>query len=946
MKRVLCLLLVLFLIPVNIGIISAAEKDYEMRFWGDDFESYNLGDIPAVYDDFYNSSAQKRHFDWSEVSNGIVVSGDASGKFVQMSHEGTDTVTYQLNKYTETSALRGDRDFQINFRVMPKNSEIQVRMQPFGVDGVYTSTVLQITNGKAISAKQQIADVNMNSWIDVSINIYLSKTQNEIFINGKSVYSGVYGNSDISGYRIRFESVITGNNSVLWDDFSLVSILHTESNLKKYEGVHPRLFYSADEFSALRDKAEDFPEDFTEYIKTADAIVSQGPTEYYHDDNNEELWMRAEGNNIRFLSFIYKLTGDPKYKNAATAMVAEAIKYPSWGREQYENKNLACSHMLVGISCYYDWLYHDLTAAERKAAVDIIKERADIIYKGGWWSKSYVMNHLWNSASGCFVSAMAIYDEYEGALLWAHTADRWYRNTFAYLSEDGGCHEGLMYWQYGLKFMEYYISLSKKFFNTDYSAHGYLQNTSQYAHNMFDQNGWKGVRFADFSDTYDIRAIGTLAWLNSLCRDTEQKKINQWFLNKYYNMLTPESRIDETFFNFYDKDGEYLKPDLAGYDTDVHLPDLGLMYMRNDWEGETSAVVAYRCGPVLGEKFQNINLSGYNPGASHVHNDINSPQIIVNGENLLGENIYGGYVTSAHNTLLVNGLGQLGDNGWQESFPQSADADPEILKVEKQQNIVYTVADGTEIYDAESTGLEKFQRHFIFIKPGILIMVDDIETRKGENIPIELRYFPEVQTFASKNGTLYSFKGKKVNYTINPIILSNSAVCKDAVIPVEVRKGRFWDKLLICVESEEDKLIQPTVISWAEKGKTPESVSLEVKDGKYYFKTSSQEILLDIENMSVKINEPVYSGLKVVNCSEGKKAEITVLNDSTKEEKILLAVAGYDEYDNLCGIVTNEITVLKSNESITYKTEPLYLNKATRYRAFAWKKGLTPVICQ
>src|SRR5690606_14304620 len=48
---------------------------------------------------------------------------------------------------------------------------------------------------------------------------------------------------------------------------------------------------------------------------------------------------------------------------------------------------------------------------------------------------------------------------------------------------------------------------------------------------------------------------------------------------------------------------------------------------------------------------------------------------------------------------------------------------------------------GAEAYNKEVTGLEKYRRHLIFIKPSTLIVVDDIAANRSSEM--ELQYFPE-----------------------------------------------------------------------------------------------------------------------------------------------------------------------------------------------------------
>ena len=418
-----------------VGIVGfCADENFCVQFWGDSFESYDFGQTPYAYPDFYNSSAQKRSHDWTDVSEGITVGADtidASNK-VACIKAASSVQSYTLSKYTDVDPLGGDRDFEISFKVKPGNGNIGVSLTQYGGYGG-TSAIFEIKSGNAWYGNNFISAVDGSEWISVRINIILSQLKREIYIGDKLAYACVGGSEEAMGYIVSFVSTPALDEEIMWDDFAFSEIsesheLPVAQTLSQYAGVHPRVFYSAQDFELMRSKAAGaFKDDFEYYIKKADELCRRGALEYWYDEELEELWMRNEGDNIRFLSLMYKLTGNPLYKSTATSMVDVAIGYPSWGRgETFENKDLACSHMLIGISCYYDWLYHDLTADEKTAALNIITERANLLNAGGWWSKSYLMNHLWINASACMTSAMSIYDEVPDALNWARSANKRY----------------------------------------------------------------------------------------------------------------------------------------------------------------------------------------------------------------------------------------------------------------------------------------------------------------------------------------------------------------------------------------------------------------------------------------------------------------------------------------------------------------------------------------
>ncbi len=128
----------------------------------------------------------------------------------------------------------------------------------------------------------------------------------------------------------------------------------------------------------------------------------------------------------------------------------------------------------------------------------------------------------------------------------------------------------------------------------------------------------------------------------------------------------------------------------------------------------------------LGWKFQKI-------GGGHCHPDINSFQIYAYGKWLA---IDPGYKkpkwTKNHNTILVNGLGQFGEGtAWfDRETVAKAKAKSTIIKAQTGADYDYVIGDADSIYP-ESAGLKKFYRHLIYIKPDVILIVDELEAERA-----------------------------------------------------------------------------------------------------------------------------------------------------------------------------------------------------------------------
>jgi len=130
---------------------------------------------------------------------------------------------------------------------------------------------------------------------------------------------------------------------------------------------------------------------------------------------------------------------------------------------------------------------------------------------------------------------------------------------------------------------------------------------------------------------------------------------------------------------------------LIGYDPTVpatpptelptlhHFDDIDIISARSDWSGEESLVV-FKCGPFIGHK--TVREFRYDPGGGHVHPDANHFVLFGAGQWLLRDDGYRWKRTGQHNTLLIDGRGQLGEgNQWiAGSVPLAAKSRPKIVK--------------------------------------------------------------------------------------------------------------------------------------------------------------------------------------------------------------------------------------------------------------------------
>ena len=274
-----------------------------------------------------------------------------------------------------------------------------------------------------------------------------------------------------------------------------------------------------------------------------------------------------------------------------------------------------------------------------------------------------------------------------------------------------------------------------------------------------------------------------------------------------------------------------------------HFDDLDIVAARSDWSGNESLVVL-KCGPFLGHKA--VQEFSYDPGGGHVHPDANHFVLFGAGGWLIRDDGYRSKWTGQHNTLLIDGRGQLGEGQqwFQGSQPLAVKARPRILRADSTPTLDHIVGDATEAYPAE-LGVERFQRHLLFLKPDVLVVADDIRLKKPKEL--ELRFHPEEQSMR-RDGEAFVFAGKSVTLRCEP--LNDGAVRVDAVpLAAQGRHGEEGQSLFAVRLVRTAALWRSVVaMSWAAAGQPVQNVVLESQGEVAVCRSGNQTISLNWSN--------------------------------------------------------------------------------------------------
>jgi hypothetical protein len=196
-----------------------------------------------------------------------------------------------------------------------------------------------------------------------------------------------------------------------------------------------------------------------------------------------------------------------------------------------------------------------------------------------------------------------------------------------------------------------------------------------------------------------------------------------------------------------------------------YFADLEILASRSDRKGNETLIVM-RSGPPFGVVGQAQHYT-HDVGLSHLHQDVNHITLFAGGQFMLVDDGYASRkLTVQHNTLLVNGIGQNYEGGaWSTNAVWPIpDPQPSLTVIESTTGHDYWVGVGASAYP-KTAGLQKFDRHVLFIKPNILVAIDDLAAAAPSTF--ELLWHPGAAVAASlvANQYLIAFKTNTVRAT-------------------------------------------------------------------------------------------------------------------------------------------------------------------------------------
>jgi hypothetical protein len=495
---------------------------------------------------------------------------------------------------------------------------------------------------------------------------------------------------------------------------------------------HPRLMLRPEEVSQLRraragsqkDRWDRLAAAAEEYLK---APLMPEPPPWTGGKWNAPEWRRNFQETVKAvetaetLAFCYLLTGDKRYGEGARKWLLHFASWNPAGTTSMDVNDEAGMPILHITSRAYDWAYDALGEDDRRIMRKMIRLRGEEAYR--WLHDQPFEQKAYNSHGGRMwhflgEAAIAYYGEVPEAEKWLDYALSifwgWYPS---YGDEDGGWAQGYSYWSSYVNRSTWWLDALRAALRIDGTEKPFYRNVALFPMYIAPPNG-SLVGFGDFAEAEpNPRAAVPVSYFARMRQVPEW----QWFAEAWGKGEGEAGPIG------FIRDARPEPPPVA-----ARPPS---NWPQAKWFRGAGWVSLHSAMMDPAENVQVMMRAAPLGNISHSHADQNAIVLGAFGSPLLVNTgirpWYGSpftkewyWTTKAHNALEIGGRGQ----------PKTAEATGKFVVYQPGKQYDYVVGDATSGYGPD---VERYRRHLLFLKPDVLVVVDEVKARK----PVSLKFW-------------------------------------------------------------------------------------------------------------------------------------------------------------------------------------------------------------
>ena len=505
--------------------------------------------------------------------------------------------------------------------------------------------------------------------------------------------------------------------------------------------LHPRIYcFLDDRIGEARNRVTSHPE-YAELQSRASLALNAeytGMTDLY--SRAEELRQHAT-----YLYQAYHLTQKEIYAEKLRQLLEALIVAPPADGQLFAS-NFTASNIAWCLVAAYDLLYNNLSASDRTAAEELMMRVARYYYKVncGFQENHLFDNHFWQQNMRIlFQVALSLYDKpaYSSEVLpmMEYYYELWTaRAPASGFNRDGIWHNGTGYFSANILTLAYMPSLLSFISQYDYLSHPWYQNAGRSLvytcspgskSNGFGDSSEKGSEpnrlVAAFADYLACETGNSYAgWYAGECRELLRRdyelRLYRMCTEQDYNTAFPAGADKMVWY----KDAGEVAMHSAPEDVEK---DLALSFRSSTFGSGSHTTASQNAFNLLYKGVDVYRSTGYYQNFSDAHNLMSYRH------------------TRAHNSLLVNGIGQ----------PYSTEGYGSVMRAMGGQHISYCLGDASHAYRGISndpmwvgyfkqagieqtsengfgaTPLTKYRRHVLMLHPHTVIVYDELEASEA-----------------------------------------------------------------------------------------------------------------------------------------------------------------------------------------------------------------------
>ncbi|MBX3179192.1 MAG: DUF4962 domain-containing protein [Candidatus Hydrogenedentes bacterium] len=491
---------------------------------------------------------------------------------------------------------------------------------------------------------------------------------------------------------------------------------------------HPKLFLRPEEIPAFQEAAQGRQAaQWADLVKSADGLLKSPPdtTEppkypegtVHKSDAWKKIWWGnrrraiAVADGAATLAFVYRLTGEEKYGDAAKDLMMAFAAWDPRGATSYKYNDEAAMPLLYFPARAYTWAHDRFSPAERKKIVEVMRVRAAECFNhlNGrqhlWRPYASHSNRAWHFLGEV---AIAFHGEIPEAETWLDYAMTIFYTCYpVWGGEDGGWHEGLAYWSSYMGRFMYWVFASQAAFGIDPFEKPFFASTGYYA--MYSlPPGTKEGAWGDQAQGASSRSIASLMRTFAAGAGNPHWK---WYAE------TQGAGAPGGYMGFIQsyRGGDIAAAAPADLPSSRAFPAAGLAVLNSDlMDGENNVQIQLKSSP-FGRQ-------------SHGYNANNAFLLHLGGERVFRKSgkrdVHGSphhtkwmWETKSDNAILVNGKGQP---------PHSAAARGHIAHFQTSKTLDVVVGEAGASYES----LDRWTRRIFFLKPHAAVIHDVLEARE------------------------------------------------------------------------------------------------------------------------------------------------------------------------------------------------------------------------